>query len=396
VSIEIKNKSECCGCTACANKCPKHCIEMKEDEEGFLYPVIDLSQCIECGLCEIVCPFKQDKEVLNNPIRAYACFNKNEKVRMESSSGGIFSLIAEDILSKNGKIFACAFDKAGMAYHVKVEKKEDIAKLRGSKYMQSRLGNCYQSIKKCLDENNIVLFTGTPCQVKGLKTFLGKEYDTLYCMDFICHGVPSPKIWKKYIEYLTRTVTNSQGQIKQISFRDKTQGWSKYSLNIEFEGGKQYICRFGQDPYMQSFLRNYSLRPSCYKCKCKPSINISNLTVADFWGINEIFPDIHDDKGVSLVIINDNMGKQLFEAISTNIEFREVCYSEAVRFNKMATESVNEPVKRKEFFQKIDKENIYDLMKKYSKQKLQVRIMRNVLSIINKIKRFFSNMQGNS
>ena len=262
--------------------------------------------------------------------------------------------------------------------------------------MQSRLGNCYQSIKKCLDENNIVLFTGTPCQVKGLKTFLGKEYDTLYCMDFICHGVPSPKIWKKYIEYLTRTVTNSQGQIKQISFRDKTQGWSKYSLNIEFEGGKQYICRFGQDPYMQSFLRNYSLRPSCYKCKCKPSINISNLTVADFWGINEIFPDIHDDKGVSLVIINDNMGKQLFEAISTNIEFREVCYSEAVRFNKMATESVNEPVKRKEFFQKIDKENIYDLMKKYSKQKLQVRIMRNVLSIINKIKRFFSNMQGNS
>ena len=125
MSIEIKNKSECCGCTACANKCPKHCIEMKEDEEGFLYPVIDLSQCIECGLCEIVCPFKQDKEVLNNPIRAYACFNKNEKVRMESSSGGIFSLIAEDILSKNGKIFACAFDKAGMAYHVKVEKKEE-------------------------------------------------------------------------------------------------------------------------------------------------------------------------------------------------------------------------------------------------------------------------------
>ena len=224
--LEIINKSNCCGCHACYNACPQNAIIMRKDELGFRYPVIDQEKCIECGLCKKVCPVLNKKKINNQPI-AYACINKNDNVRRESSSGGIFTLIAEKILDLNGVVFGAQFDEKLNVSHAYVENKEDLYKLRKSKYVQSDIKDSYKKAKEFLDDDRFVLFTGTPCQVEGLYSYLRKDYNKLYTQDIICHGVPSPAVWKKYKEDVEK---QKHMKVVNMNFRDKSNGWMLYFL----------------------------------------------------------------------------------------------------------------------------------------------------------------------
>ena len=383
--IEIKDKKDCCGCYACYNICPRQCIEMKFEDEGFWYPEINKSQCINCNLCEKVCPIINPIERKVSKKISYAAMNRNEQVRLDSSFGGIFSILAEDIIKNNGVIYGASFDKYFDVKHRRIISMADIELLRGSKYVQSSIGDIYKQVKVDLENNKQVLFTGTPCQVEGLKSFLRKKYDNLIAMDFICHGVPSPMIWKRYIEE-KRSENNKQKQIRSIYFRNKDTGWKLFSLKIIFDKSI-YINNLKNDLYMKGFLQNLYLRQSCYNCKFKQINRVSDITVADFWGIDKVIPKMDDDKGISLVVLHNKKGENLFNKVKNKLIFNEVKLENSIRYNKAMTSSVKDNEKRNDFFRNaIQSKNITKLIDKYTKISILTRIKRKVKYLI-KLKR---------
>ena len=337
--IKIKNKSLCCGCHGCANICPQKCISMKSDDEGFLYPVIDENACTNCGLCEKVCHILNPTVCENQP-KMYACYNTDEDVRHMSSSGGIFTLIAENVINKGGVVFGAAFDDTLAVKHIMVDNKEDLDKLRGSKYLQSTIGNTYIRVKEILKTGQIVLFTGTPCQIDGLVSYLGKDYDNLFTQDIICHGVPSPKVWQKYIDYHKSLQKSSIDTNSAPSFRSKEHGWSLFRLHINFENGEKYTSPFTKDLFMTAFLNNLCLRPSCYNCKSKGIKKKSDITLADFWGIDKSLPEMFDE--------------QLFDEIKDFTVYKKTIAEVALKNNWAAIKSSYRPVKRKKFMKNIE------------------------------------------
>lgn len=373
----LEDKSTCCGCHACYNVCPKDAITMKEDEKGFKYPVIDKEKCIECGLCRKVCPVLNSEKIENKPI-AYAAYNKDEKVREESSSGGIFTLLAEEILNRNGIIFGASFDEQFNVCHTYIENKKELGKFRGSKYVQSSIGDTYKKAREFLENNRYVLFTGTPCQVEGLKSFLRKNYDKLYTQDIICHGVPSPKVWEKYKEYRKEI---DKGNLQEISFRNKDNGWKEYNVNFEYDNNK-YINNHNKDLYIKAFLQDIALRDSCYNCLFKKKNRISDITLADFWGIENVLPEMDDNKGTSLVIVNSNKGKELIEKIKNKIIYQEVNFEEAIKCNPSMTKSVGMNKNRDKFFDNIDNMKFDKLVKKYTSHN---NIIKRALGKIKRI-----------
>lgn len=302
--IVIAEKCLCCGCSACVQVCPLQCISVFEDNEGFLYPRVDESRCIDCGKCEKACPILHQSAAIK-PLRVYAAKNDNEEIRLSSSSGGIFTLLAEATIEKGGVVFGARFDEQWEVIHDYTENKEGVSAFRGSKYVQSRMGNNYSRVETFLKRGRTVLFSGTPCQVAGLKLFLHREYDKLLTVDFVCHGVPSPKVWKRY---LAERVENNQ--IRNIDFRSKKEGWKKYnfSLSLSMDGREDTTLStsvFYENIYMRAFLADLILRPSCYACSFKSSQSGSDITIGDFWGIENVLPKMDDDKGCSLVLLNN-------------------------------------------------------------------------------------------
>ncbi len=384
--IKITDKKNCTGCYACLNTCPQSCITMKDDFEGFWYPVVDYNKCINCGLCENVCPVMHKTQENNEP-RAYACINKNEIIRLESSSGGIFTLVAEHVIDNNGVVFGASFDKGFTVVHSYVESKEDLEKFRGSKYVQSKIGDAYKQAELFLREGKQVLFSGTPCQVAGLKSFLQREYDNLLCIDVVCHGVPSPKVWERYISYHEN---RSGASVKRIAFRRKDNGWKRYSISLSFNNDTEYIETFDGDLYMRAFLKNVCLRPSCYACNFKTLHRQSDITLADFWGIENLLPEIDDDKGTSLVFINSARGESVFKRIKDKILYKEVDINKAVEYNLSAIKSVEKNPKRDKFFKELDRVPFDELVKKYCSDRILVRVKRNlkaaVRSVLKKLK----------
>lgn len=313
--IDIKDKKDCCGCSACVQKCPKHCIALKEDNEGFLYPVVDKENCIGCGLCEKVCPVLHQNEP-RKPLKVFAAINKNEEIRRESSSGGIFTIIAEKIIDEGGVVFGARFDKNWEVKHDYTETIEGLAPFRGSKYVQSRIESNFRKAETFLKDGRKVLFSGTPCQIAGLKRYLRKEYDNLLTIDVICHGVPSPGVWRKYLseiisakyeggKKMTSLSPNEMPLIKGITFRDKTNGWKKFGFNITIEDVR-ILEFYRNNVYMKAFLKDIVLRPSCYKCPSREGKCYSDLTIGDFWSIDLYCKEMNDDKGVSLLLVNSN------------------------------------------------------------------------------------------
>ena len=297
--------------------------------------------------------------------QAYACINKNEEIRKNSSSGGIFTLLAEQVIEKDGVVFGAAFDDKYHIIHTYVENKNDLEKFRGSKYAQSNIGDCYKKAKEFLDQGRYVLFTGTPCQVEGFKMYLKKDYEKLYTQDIICHGTPSHKVWEKYLEYRERI---SEQKPEKISFRNKDEGWKLFNMKFEYQNSN-YKKNQNQDPYMQAFLKNASLRESCYNCKFKKKNRETDITLADFWGIENILPEMDDNKGTSLVIVHSEKGQQLFKDISEKMIYKSVDLDEALKYNPSMLKAAEPDPKRKEFFDNLDKVPFDKLVKKYTYKK---------------------------
>ena len=379
--IEIKEKTDCCGCHACYNICPKNAIEMIEDEKGFKYPKINKEKCIECNLCIKVCPII-NKKVMENNIMAYACYNKNEEELKHSSSGGMFILLAKEILKRNGVVFGAYLDKNYNVQHGYIENKKDIKIFMGSKYVQSNIGETYRNVKYFLEKERYVLYTGTPCQIEGLKTYLGKDYDKLYTQDIICHGVPSPLVWEKYKEY--RKNMDKNNPIK-INFRDKNNGWNDFSMSFIYKNDK-YIASHNGDLFMNAFLKNTILRDSCYKCNFKNKYRISDITLADYWGVNEVEPQMMNDSGVSLVLVNSSKGRELFRLIKNNIIYKETNLDEAIKYNPSFSNSSKMDKNRDKFFKNINKIDFAELVKKYtSKSSIYKQIINKCKKIIKTI-----------
>ncbi len=381
--INITDKSFCSGCRACEAVCPTAAVKIEYDSEGFLYPKVEQSLCIGCSKCDRTCPvINKSKRAENELPTAYAAVNLNDEIRLESSSGGIFTLLAEEVINRGGVVFGAAFDEQLKVCHIAVENKSELTKLRGSKYTQSDLGDSLKAVKKFLEEGRAVLFTGTPCQIGGLMAFLGKDYDNLICQDIICHGVPSPKVWEKYIKFREEKAAS---KTRRTFFRHKKYGWKMFSVQFKFSNCTEYLQILSEDLYMRAFLRNVSLRPSCYNCAFKRADRESDITLADFWGIENIKPDFDDDKGTSLVMVHSEKGRALLAAVTDKMKIAEVDFQNAVQFNSAMVKSVQPSSERKAFFRDIDIKPFDMVVKKYCGDSLLVRVKNTVKKAIKKI-----------
>lgn len=341
--IQINNKKDCCGCAACVQRCPKQCITMQLDDEGFYYPQVDTATCIDCGFCEKVCPvINQDESRL--PIQCIAARGKQESIVKNSSSAGIFYLLAEKTIKNKGVVFGARFNETWDVVHSWSDTLEGINPFMSSKYVQSQIGDSYKQAEEFLKDGREVLFSGTPCQVSGLRHYLRKPYDNLLCVDVICHGSPSPGVWREYLKNVIspkgrkNTVSSSiysplsEGdalQIKGISFRDKRLGWKKYSFVLHTSQGdsrseensvpSSYKTLVQQkhyyNLYMKTFLSNLTLRHSCFACPARKGKSGSDILLGDYWGIARHYPEFFDKNGVSMALAYTNKGKRLLESL---------------------------------------------------------------------------------
>ena len=342
--LQVTDKSQCCGCHACALICAKHCITMQEDNEGFLYPVVDVNTCTDCGLCEKVCPIINQDEP-RKPLKVYAAKNANEEVRLKSSSGGIFSLLAEAVIREGGVIFGAKFDKDWNVVHAWTDTIEGIANFRGSKYVQSTIGNTYREAREFLKQGRKVLFSGTPCQIAGLKKFLRKEYDNLLTVDVVCHGVPSLLVWREYLKEISKGK-----EILKIDFRDKKIGWKNYRVVVK--GNDDIVDQpFNENIFMKGFLRNLYLRPSCYACTARSGKSGSDISIADFWGVQNYYPEFDDDKGIGLVLVNTEKGSISYNQL--NACSIETTYEQGLEQNPCIERSVEKTKYVKAFWAKF-------------------------------------------
>lgn len=333
--IQIACAKDCTGCTACVSVCPRAAIRMSTDSEGFPCPDIDCRLCTQCGLCVQACPVIDSMRPPHIPLAVYAAINKNETVRLKSSSGGVFSALAEKILADGGVVFGSAFDDAFRVRHIAIDNANRLDALRGSKYVQSDLGQTFKDVSKHTGTGVQVLFTGTPCQVAGLKRYLGDDCRRLICVSLVCYGVPSPLIWRRYLESLHVHPRN-------ICFRDKTHGWRTPWFRIESTMANESFAEpMSANPYILSFFSNLGLRHSCYRCRFKQGRGYPDLTIGDFWGVETIAPELDDDKGTSIVIAHTGAGVDLLK--QSNLMIFPVDETIAMRSNPFYQASIKSP-----------------------------------------------------
>lgn len=392
----ICEKNKCTGCGACSQICPQKCIMMKEDIDGFLYPEIDNNVCINCNKCIHTCPvLHYQNEVITGGgyIEAYGGWHNNDSIRYNSSSGGAFSLLADSIIEQGGIVFGCTLNEKMKAVHICVDNKEELWKLRGSKYVQSEIRSTYNDVKQNLELGRKVLFVGTPCQVAGLSAYLEeKEYSNLYKVDFICHGVPSPKVFAGYLEYLENTYNS---KIISFKFRNKDYGWNpniQLGTEIQFENGTR-IRNYPafKDSYMNGFSNDIFLRPSCYECSFKKNFKkYSDFTIADFWGVNQISKKLNDGKGTSLILICNEHANLLWDEIKKDFYFEKVDYKKAIQRNKSIVYSADRNPKRRKFLDDFNTKGYNYVKHKY---------LSTHLWIINKLikigRSYYTKMLGN-
>jgi coenzyme F420-reducing hydrogenase beta subunit len=392
--ISIKEKINCCGCSACIIKCPESCIDLVPDNEGFKYPKVNKRKCINCNLCIDVCPIIQKKsnynesenEISNNFKKVFfACKSKNERIRHLSSSGGIFSLIAEYVLDKEGIIFGAGFNEDLILEHSYITNKKDLNKFRGSKYLQSNINNSYKDVKNYLNQNKLVLFTGTPCQISGLKRFLNKDYENLISVDIVCHGVSSPKVFDKYLKFKK---SEQKSDILNISFRDKKEGWRKFSFTIDFKNGYHFSETLSKNTYMRGFLRELYQRPACHHCNFKIDSYESDITLGDYWGIHMFHPNLDDNKGTSFISINSKKGEIILKEIENLMDMEKTRLEDAYKKNRCIVKTVKPHRNRSTFFKYID---IYpiDVLIKLSLQKKKFTFKNHLFLLKETFKKIF-------
>lgn len=384
--VDSLEKSLCTGCYSCFNICPEKCISMEEDEEGFVYPNINQAYCIKCNNCEKVCPSlkKIELEGKKNESIIYAAWSLNNEIRINSTSGGIFTELADYIIKKGGYVAGAKYDQLHQVEHTIIEKTEDIQLLRQSKYAQSVIGYTYYEIKKLLDNKKTVLFCGTPCQVVGIQSFLKKKYENLVLCDFVCLGINSPKVYRKYLSMLEKEYNS---RIKKVWFKNKTYGWNRFSTKIEFENGKYYLKDRNTDLYMGGYIK-YTLyvRPSCYKCQYKCIPHDSDITLADFWGIAKFDAKLDNDQGTSLTMINSNKGERMYQNISSGIFSTESNIEAALPNNKRILYPAVIGTSRKYFFDNLDKIPFDKLMHKCFRIERYNRYINKIKKVLKAIK----------
>lgn len=358
--------SNCSSCGACVNICSKDAIVMKPDKDGFYRPVVDEKKCERCGLCIRICPWT--KNVFNPnesfPIpKVYAAFAINEKIRLESSSGGVFSVLAESILQENGVVVGVAqLDKYRFG-HLIVESKSELSRIRGSKYVQSNPNLIYRQIQLLLKGNRKVLFSGTPCQVAALYSFLGKKtFENLTTIDVVCHGVSSEKVFRKYVECVEHEENKG---MKECAFRDKTTGWRHYSISCKFMDGTRKIIPHNLSQYMRLFLNRISQNVSCDDCRYRRLPRISDITLGDYWGIEKKHAEMNDDKGISVVLLNTCRGEQMFKKVADKLKICKSNIDDAIAGNPCIVRSEKRHAKRNDFFGELDYRSMDELIKKY-------------------------------
>jgi coenzyme F420-reducing hydrogenase beta subunit len=386
--MKLADKQIYTGCAACYSICSSECISMKQDTEGFLFPFICKEKCIECGKCEKACHANM---LINErkPIQAYAAKNHDEEIRRKSSSGGMFTLFAEYIINEGGVVFGARFNDAWEVIHDYTETKEGLAAFRGSKYVQSIIGNTYKQAKDFLDKKRYVLYSGTPCQIAGLKCFLQKNYDNLFTIDLICKGVPSPMVWKEYLmELATPHSAREEWQksILSFRFRDKIKGWHNFRYVFQIrKQNKQNIftsVEGRKNPYRLGFSYALFLRTSCYYCPVKSLKSGSDITLGDYWGIENVLPEFDDNKGVSALLINTDYGDMLFKKISADV--METTYADVVKGNKKLIKSFRLSSQRHIFFRNWSKKkNVKQYIYMFT---LTKEIKRSIVKIIKKNK----------
>lgn len=380
--IEIIDKKHCTGCEACLNACAHGAITMTADEEGFLYPQINQTLCVDCGLCSKVCPVihyderQEARLAYSMGQKAFAAKTKNETDRAISSSGGIFPALARAVLEKGGIVAGAAFDDNFNVYHKLICNKDNLIEIQSSKYAQSSIGLIYKDIRKQLTQGKLVLFAGMACQVEGLKSYLRKDYENLYTADLICMGIPSPGVWRKYLDS-----TFKGEKIKRINFKDKTYGWRTFSMRIETD--KRVLLEKGFDNrFFECMFKTYTLRPSCFNCPFKKSRRFSDFTLADCWGTVKEVPQLDDNKGLSSVVVHSRKGLDLWHRIET-MDFAEVTVDSIARHNDNLVRNKLQKDGREEFFRIL---NVSPLkaFKKFGRNP-QKGMLIKIKSIVRKI-----------
>lgn len=385
--LDTANKFDCYGCRACEQICPTNCISMVEDEEGFNYPVKNETLCIHCDLCKKVCPNVNTNEIDNSTDcsfqpKAYLAIHKNEEVLDKSSSGGVFSAIVDSFCTDEFVVFGVKFDKDFNAVHTYTDTVKGTEKYRKSKYIQSDINESYKSAEKFLKDGKKVLFTGTPCQIAGLRLYLRKAYPNLFCADIVCHGVPSQKVFNKYKGYLEK---KHKGVITSFSFRHKTNtpsiGWDSRNIIVEVNG-KTIIENNTQDYYLKGYHKGLFYRRSCYSCKFANPDRVSDITMADFWGVKKLFPNENPHKGVSEVLINTDKGEGILKNMKNSMNLLEIDKNFVIEHTGQLNVPTSLHANRDKFFRFLGTMEFDELVERYLKEPLLLRFIRNMTSQI--------------
>lgn len=376
-------KENCCGCTACESICPTKAIKMIPDKEGFLYPQVNQELCISCECCRKVCPF-QNKININDKLvepLIYAVKQKDFNTRMQSTSGGVYTAISNYTLDKSGSVFGVKFDEDFKVVHSKAMDKNERDRFRGSKYIQSNLKDIFIQIQNELKFDKSVFFTGTGCQVAGLRKFLmdtNTNIDELITNDIICHGTPSPLLWDDYLKFIQK-----KNKLKSYTFRNKEKGWHGYNVKAEYKNGKYRINSTDLNVYVSLFSSNLILRPSCYNCKFANLNRTSDIMIGDFWGIEKTMPEIDDDKGISLVLVNTVKGKEVFDSVKSSIDTWKSNTKDCLQPNLI--EPTKKPPKRELFWQDYYDNGFKFIIKKYAGYNIKSILKKNIKFILKRL-----------
>ncbi len=349
----LDRKQDCCGCHACVNACPVQAVHMQYDAEGFLYPAVDKSRCIACEKCRAVCPILHMPAV-STVIESWACQTKDLAVRLRSSSGGIFATLAGAVLHQGGLVCGAAYTEDLSAVHLIISRQSELKKLQGTKYVQSTVGDCYSRLAAHLISGKTVLFSGTPCQVAGLRSYLGQDYENLLTLDLICHGVPSPRIWQQYLSLL--------GDVCEIDLRRKDPKTGKEMVYIRRTNGEEIYSSKTTDLYMKGFLQNLYLRPSCLECRFKGLQRCSDITIGDFWSIRETHPAMADGFGSSAVLIHSRKGQAWLQTVCKDLNMEQATVAQIATWNDCLMKPAAANPKRQEFHLRRQAEPLLPLL----------------------------------
>lgn len=381
--IQIVNKHDCCGCTACASACNLHAISMDMDEEGFFYPHVNLQLCTNCSLCERVCPIIRYDTIVDKNINPtiFALYHRDDSIRQASSSGGVFAALVDYAFLRNGIAYGAVYDKGFVVKHKKAENKEEAMLFRGSKYVQSDMLNIYIEVKRYLDNGRYILFSGTPCQVEGLKCFLRKRYANLTTVDILCHGVPSPKVFSDYVSFIRR---NSDFELTKIYMKDKTFGWKYPNLRLYFGSHVSQFNTVLSNLWNKIYYGHLVTRPSCYTCRFTNYHRSGDITIGDFWGIEKVYPKIDMDKGISLIMLNNNKGLEVWNCIKEQFEYIPSNIKECVQPNLQ--HPVCEPVNRDAFWMDYQKFGFDGIAYKYWGVTKKELLKNRIKTLINNLR----------